>query len=87
MIEYDSLACWQSPTSTIRLLEHCWEQIELYNDHVEVLRRLLTFIEDKAGETGLPTGLWTIKKKQEKKLNKLLQSLDDLLVEIKEDNR
>jgi len=74
---------YQSPITTIKLLEHCWENQETYNDHVETLRRLLLFIKEKAEDNGQVTGLWDIKSKDSKKLNKLLQKTDDLLVKVK----
>lgn len=78
-----SMMRFQSPSSTISLLEHCWDNQETYNDHVETLRHLLSFMEAKAGIT---TGLWNVKIKKHEKLVKLLQKLDDLLLEIKADN-
>lgn len=77
---------YQSPASTINLLNYCYGEQETYNDHVETLRRLLTFIQAKAIGCDHAGGLWEIKPKKAKKLNKLLQSLDDLLLEVKADN-
>lgn len=74
---------YQSPVTTIKLLEHCWNEQETYNDHVETLRRLLIFIKEKAEDNDYAGGLWDIKPKDSKKLNKLLQKIDDLLVEVK----
>lgn len=88
MIEDKPFLTFNSPGSTIKMLEAAWDNTETYTDHVDLLRRLLLFIYDKASEgSGKEEfGLWDITDKEVDKLERRLDKVDKLLLKVRGKN-
>lgn len=86
MVDPSLFSRFSTPGSTIDALWHSYDNQETYHEHIDTLRLLLVFIKAKAVDCDHAGGLWEIKPKKAKKLIKLLESLDELFLEIKEDN-
>jgi hypothetical protein len=84
MINHKANLIRNTPGSIIETLRSMRNNTETYEDSVELLRRLLLFVYEEGNKDGI---LWDITDKQDRKLKKLLDKVDDLLVEIQGDNR
>lgn len=86
--EEHSLYIFNHPNDIMRTFKSLWDNVEVYEEHVELLRRLLPFIYDNAKYTPEGEyGLWDITKKQDKRLLEHLEKIDKLLLKVHKQSR